>query len=299
MAIDLRQALAIPKVADGDWSTQLDRLGCPPGFCREQWNLSHPDRVAHVAASYVRAGADVIRTNTFAANRFALERYNLADKVESLNRTGAAISRQAAGDNVWVFGSMGPSGRIVLAQEVSEQDLYRAYLSQARALAAGGVDAILCETMTELAEALAAVRAGKETGLPVVASMMFDTGPDYMLTMMGVTVDDAVEQLAKAGAEVLGCNCGIGTDACIKIVQCFRQRTDLPIWARPNAGLPEIHSGPQGLGTLIYKEDPEEFASKAARLLAAGAAFVGGCCGTTPSHIARLASIAKGARPAG
>lgn len=289
MGIDLRTVLTATKVADGAWGTELDKLGCPPGYCREEWNLSHPDLVSQVASSYVQAGADVILTNTFGANRFALERHDLAENVEALNLAGARISRQAAGERVWVFGSMGPSGRMILAEEVESEDLYKAFFAQAKALASGGVDAIVCETMTELAEVLVAVRAAKEaSGLPVVASMTFDTGPDYMRTNMGTAAADAAAGLAKAGADAIGCNCGTGIDSCIKVTQCLRQYTDLPLWVKPNASLPELHSD-----RVVYREGPEEFASKGHLLLRAGANFIGGCCGTTPRHIARLVTAIR------
>lgn len=284
MPIDLRTVLTATKVTDGAWGTELDKLGCPPGYCREQWNLSHPNLVSQVAASYVQAGSDIILTNTFRANCYALERYGLVEKVESLNRAGAQISRQAAGEKVWVFGSIGPSGKMVAAEEVTEVELYKAFHAQAKALAAGGVDGIVCETMTELAEVLAAVRAAKEaTGLPVVASMTFDSGVDYLRTVMGVEAGEAAEQLTRAGADAVGCNCGAGVESYIKLTQCMRQHTALPIWVKPNAGLPEIAAD-----KVVYREAAADFASRAHLLLRAGANFIGGCCGTTPEHITKL-----------
>jgi methionine synthase I (cobalamin-dependent) len=192
----------------------------------------------------------------------------------------------------WVFGSIGPSGKMLIAEEATEDELYRAFFAQAKALAAGGADGVICETFTELQEILTAVRAVKDAGgLPVVASMTYDTGPDHMRTMMGVAAGDAAEALAKAGADVIGCNCGVGIDAYIKVAQCMRQHTDRPIWVKPNAGLPEVHGG-----KVIYKETPEDFAAKVHLLLEAGANFVGGCCGTTPGHVAKLAAAIKGGR---
>ncbi len=292
-AASLAPALAAPKITDGAWGTELDKLGCPPGYCHEEWNLSHPDSVGQIAAAYLRAGAEVIMTNTLCANCFMLQRHDLADKVEALNVAGARISRQAAGQEAWVFGSIGPTGLMVVAEEVTEQELYRNFVVQAKALAAGGVDAIVCETMTEMAEILAAVRAVKDaTGLPVVASMTFDTGPDHLRTVMGVEAGQAARELAKAGADAVGCNCGIGIDACIKVIEHMRRHTDLPLWGKPNAGLPEIQAG-----TVAYREGPDEFASKVSLLLKAGASFVGGCCGTSPAHIAKVAAEVRLWRP--
>lgn len=287
MAIDLKAALAEPKLTDGAWGTELDRLGCPSGYCREEWNLSNPDAVRQVASSYVRAGSQVILTNTFSANRFVLERHDMADKVGPINQAGAELSRQAAGQHVWVFGSVGPSGKIVMAGEVSPEQLYEAFAEQTEALAAGGVDAIVCETMTELDEILAAVRAAKEaTGLPVVASMTFDSGPDQTSTMMGLTAHEAARALTEAGADAVGCNCGVGIDNYIKVAKILRQVTELPVWVKPNAGLPELR-GEQ----VVYQEGPDEFAAKVPQLLQAGANFVGGCCGTSPDHIAKVAKV--------
>ncbi len=287
MVIDLKTALATPKLADGAWGTELDVLGCPPGYCREEWNLSHPDLVRQVAAAYVKAGSQIILTNTFSANRFVLERHNLADKVQAFNTAGAQLSKQAA-DQAWVFASIGPSGRMLIAREVTEDELYKAFFAQAKALAAGGADAIVCESMSELAESLIALRAAKDAcGLPVVASMTFDTGSD-LRTMMGVTAADGASQLTRAGADAIGCNCGAGIEGCISIAANLRRHTDLPIWAKPNAGLPEIVGD-----KVVYKETPEAFAARGKELLQAGANIVGGCCGTSPAHIARLSLILK------
>jgi 5-methyltetrahydrofolate--homocysteine methyltransferase len=290
MAIDINQALKAPKVSDGSWGMQMDLLGCPAGYCREEWNLSHPDLVLKVAASYVEAGSEVILSNTLCANRFMLEKHGLGEKVEALNEAAASISRQAAGEKAWVFASMGPSGKMLCMEEVTEDELYKALLVQAKALKVGGADAIVCETFAEMAEILIAVRAVKAAGLPVVASMTFDTGPD-LRTMMGVTAGDAAEQLIKAGVDAIGCNCGVGIDGSITVAGTLRQHTDLPIWVKPNAGLPEILDG-----RTVYQEDPEIFAGKIPLLLEAGANFVGGCCGTGPAHIRNVVKAVKSRR---
>ncbi len=290
MSINIASVLKATKVADGAWGTELDKLGCPPGYCREEWNLSHPDLVGKVAASYVQAGSGVILSNTFSANKFTLEKHGLGDKVEALNEAGARISKQAAGEKAWVLASMGPSGKMLITEEITEDELYKVFLSQAKALKGGGADGVVCETFAELAEILVAVRAVKAVGLPVVASMTYDTGPD-LKTMMGVAAGDAAEALAKAGADAIGCNCGVGIDGYIRVAGTIRQHTDLPIWVKPNAGLPEIVGG-----KTVYKEGPEGFAGKIHLLLKAGANFVGGCCGTTPEHIRNVAGAVKKAR---
>jgi len=267
-------------VADGAWGTELDRLGCPAGYCREEWNVSKPELVQEVAASYVQAGSKIILTNTFGGSRYVLDSHRHGDKVEAFNRAGAEISKRAAGDKARVFGSIGPSGKMVVTGEVDENGLFEAFKTQAEALAAGGVDALVVETMTELAEATAAVKAAKTTGLLVVGCMTYDSGPDKTNTMMGVTPQQAVEALTEVGADMIGCNCGIGIDNYITVAGRLRAATDKPLWVKANAGLPEIDGS-----RVVYRMTPEEFAQKVQELIKAGANVVGGCCGTTPDFI--------------
>lgn len=267
----------------------MDALGCPLGLCQELWNVERPDAVREVADCYVRAGSRVILTNTFCGNRIMLAKHDLADRASELNRAGAEISRQAAGDDVRVFGSLGPSGVIVMLAELDPRELRSAFGEQAAALADGGVDAILCESMTELSEAVIAVRAAKEhTQLPVVASMVFDTGSDHCFTSMGDGVEQAASTLTDAGADILGMNCGVGIAQAVAPAIRLRQSTDLPVWVKPNAGLPELIEG-----RVVYKETPEEFATHALKLLKIGVDYLGGCCGTTPDHIRALLEVAS------
>lgn len=270
-------------IADGAWGTELDKLGCPPGYCREEWNVSRPDLVQKVASSYVEAGSQIILTNTFGANKFVLQKHKQGSRVADFNRAGAQISRKAAGSRAKVFGSIGPSGKMLMMGEVTEDDLLEGFKEQAEALAQGGADALVVETMTDLTEAAAAVRAAKTTGLLVVGSMTYDSGPNKTDTMMGVTPAKAVEGLTKAGADIIGCNCGIGIDNYIKVAALFRAATDKPIWVKANAGLPEIEGA-----NIVYRVTPTEFANKAKELVKAGANIVGGCCGTSPDFIRAL-----------
>ncbi len=284
MALDAGQFAGKVTIADGAWGTELDKLGCPPGFSREEWNVTRPDLVGRVAESYVAAGARIILTNTFGANRFVLGKHNQADRVAEFNRAGAAISKRAIDGKGHVFGSIGPSGKLVLTGEVSEEELFEAFREQAQALAEGGADALVVETMTDLTEAVAGVRAAKTTGLLVAASMTYDSGPEKTNTMMGVTPERAAAALAEAGADIIGCNCGIGIENYIKVAAKLRAATDKPIWVKANAGLPEIEGG-----KIVYRMTPAEFASKARELVKAGANIVGGCCGTSPEFIRALA----------
>jgi 5-methyltetrahydrofolate--homocysteine methyltransferase len=280
MASGVDEYIGKVTIADGAWGTELDKLGCPAGYCREEWNLSKPELVEQVAASYVAAGSRIILTNTFGGNRLVLEGHNFRDRVGEFNRAGAAISKRAANGKARVFGSIGPSGKMLLIGEVNEQTLFEVFKEQAEALAAGGADALVVETMSDLTEASAAVRAAKTTGLPVVASMTYDSGRDKGSTLMGVSPEQAAKGLTEAGADIIGCNCGIGIDNYIKVAGRFRAVTDKPIWVKANAGLPEIDGS-----KVVYRMTPKEFAEKAGLLVKAGANIVGGCCGTTPEFI--------------
>jgi len=277
----LKELLArAPLITDGALGTQLQARGLPTGECPDVWNLSYPDRVEEVARAYVEAGSDIILTNTFRANRLALEAYGLADQVEGINRAGVELARRAAAGRARVFASIGPSGKMLVMGDVSEEDLRRAFSEQARVLAKAGADGIVIETMTDLAEAKLAVAAARDTGLPVAASMVFHSGREKDRTMTGVTPEQAAAELAAAGADVIGANCGLGIAGYVPICRRLRASTDRPIWIKPNAGLPEMVEG-----RVVYQTTPQEFAASVPALLEAGASFVGGCCGTAPEFI--------------
>lgn len=269
-----------PVLLDGAWGTELQKLGLTPGLCPERWNLEHPDRVAQVARSYVAAGSNVILTNTFGGNRFVLESHGLADQVAEVNRAGVAISKTAAGRGVRVFASIGPSGKMLMMGEVTAGDLAAAFAMQAEALAAAGADGLVVETMTDLDEAEIAVKAAAATGLPVVAAMAYEGSQERFHTIMGVSPAAQIERLGEAGAAVVGANCGHGIEQYIQLCRVFRALTDLPLWMKPNAGLPSMVAG-----RAVYGTTPEEFARQTLQLKEAGAAFIGGCCGSSPEFI--------------
>jgi 5-methyltetrahydrofolate--homocysteine methyltransferase len=275
-----------PVVTDGAWGTQLQERGLPPGACPDAWNIDRPESVMSVAQAYVDAGSSIILTNTFGANGILLEKHGLKDKTREINRTGAALSRKAAGDTVRVFGSIGPSGKMLLMGEITEEQLRKAFEEQAAGLAEGGVDAIIIETMSDLTEATIAYKAAKKTDLPVIVSMVFDSGKEKDRTIMGITVEDAVTALEKAGADAVGANCGPGIESYIPVVRRLRTATRLPIWIKPNAGLPEIVEG-----SVRYSITPDTFAEHAGTLIREGADFIGGCCGTNPDFIRALVSL--------
>jgi len=188
-----------------------------------------------------------------------------------------------------VAGSIGPSGKILAVREVAEEQLATAFAEQATALADGGADVIVLETFSELAEILLALEAvGKATGLPVIASMSFDSGPQRTRTMMGAKAEDCASALEEAGADAVGCNCGAGVATILPTVVALRANTELPLWVKPNAGLPELEDG-----QVVYKQTPDEFGHHVPTLLDAGVNIIGGCCGTGPGHIKRVAALVE------
>lgn len=273
----LKQA---PVLTDGAWGTELQARGLPPGSCPDAWNLNDTAAVEAVARSYVEAGSRVIITNTFGANRFVLTGHGLEGSALEINRAGAAISRRAAGDTASVFGSMGPSGKMLMMGEVTEEELFDAFAVQATGLKEGGADGLVIETMSDPAEAAVAVRAAKTSGLPVVASFVFDSGEDLDRTMMGTTPEDAVAAVVAEGADGVGANCGQGIEGFVALCSRLNAATDLPVWIKANAGLPEMVDG-----QTVYRTTAEAFAAYVPELIKNGASFVGGCCGTSPEFI--------------
>jgi 5-methyltetrahydrofolate--homocysteine methyltransferase len=270
-------------ISDGAWGTFLQEKGLQPGECPELWNITHRREVLDIAESYIRAGADMIETNSFGGNRFKLEKYGLGEQVTGLNRAAAEISREAAGTEKLVLGSIGPTGKLLMMEEVTREEMYEAFREQAMALEAGGADAIVVETMTDLEEAVLAVKAASEnTGLEVICTMTFDklvTG-EYR-TMMGISPAEMVQPLVEAGATVIGTNCGNGMAGMIPVVEEIRRiDPEIPILVHANAGIPVFRDG-----FTFFPETPEEMALNAKQLIRAGANIIGGCCGTTPEHI--------------
>jgi 5-methyltetrahydrofolate--homocysteine methyltransferase len=278
-----------PVVTDGAWGSQFLAAGLDAGELGDAWNLTHPERVEAVPHGYVEAGSRIILTNTFRSNRLTLEAHGLAGQIREINRAGVEISRRAAAGRALVFASIGPTGKLLVTGEITPEQLLGVYLEQVEMLASAGPDAIIIETMADLEETKIAVEASRRTGLPVVACMVFDTGKNKDRTMMGVTPEQAAEELTEAGADVIGTNCGQGIGGHISLCRRLRAATDRPLWIKPNAGLPELVDG-----QTVYRTTPEEFAGQAPALVEAGAVFVGGCCGTTPDFIRALARKIRG-----
>ena len=276
-------------VSDGAWGTFLQQKGLKPGECPEQWNVTRPDDVLNIARSYFDAGADMVETNSFGGSRFKLAKYGFEDKVNEFNKAAAEISRQAAGPDRYVLGSVGPTGKLLLMEEVTEDELYEAFKEQSMALEAGGVNAIMIETMTDLDEARIAVKAAKEnTACEVFCTMTFEKiiGGGYR-TMMGISPSEMAETLVEAGADLIGTNCGNGMEDMIGMVKEIRSvQPTIPVLVHANAGMPRLENG-----VTTFPETPEDMASRVKEIINAGANIVGGCCGTTPAHIAKVREI--------
>ena len=257
-----------------------------PGWCVTR----RPD-VLDVARSYVKAGADMIETNSFGGTRFKLDFFGLQDRVAEINRAAASISREAAGPDRHVIASVGPTGKMLLMGDVTEDELFASFREQLVALQEGGADACCIETMSATDEACLAVRAAKQhTSLEVLCTFTFQhTADGGYHTMMGVTPAEAAQAAVEAGADVVGANCGQGMEQMARIVAEMRVAVPgTPIMVQANAGLPKNVNGVD-----VFPETPDVTAKWSAEVLKAGAAILGGCCGTTPEHIAAIGRVLK------
>lgn len=285
-------------LGDGAMGTQLQQAGLESGGCGEAWNVDHPDRIAAIQRRYVEAGSDCLITNTFGGSRIMLARHDEAERTVAINAAGVALARLAFDDKAgFVLGDIGPFGGLMEPYgEIARADVEAAFLEQARTLVEAGADAIIVETQTALEELEIAVLAAKQAGAPaVIGSVAFDRMLDEpdVRTMMGVSPEQAAEFMARIGVDILALNCGTGVDMTMAadIVRRYRATVDLPVMAQPNAGQPVLEDF-----KVLYKETPDEMARGLPALLDAGVAIVGGCCGSTPAHIAKFRSILNARR---
>lgn len=280
-----------PVVADGGMGTMLMNAGLMFGDPPEHWNVL-PDKQPHVRAihrGYLDAGSQIILTNSFGGTAFRLKLHNLQDRVFELNRAAAELARAEAGENAVVAGSIGPSGELFEPMGALTFDAAVAgFAAQAAGLAAGGVDVLWVETMSDLQEVRAAVVGARQAAphLPVVATMTFDTRG---FTMMGVSPAQAIEELADLNLAALGGNCGNGTAEIEGVVYGMSQTgATLPLIAKSNAGMPDMVDG-----RAVYNGTPEIMAEYARRVRALGATIIGACCGSSPAHIAAIAQALR------
>jgi len=227
---------------DGALGTELAKRGLEPGECPELLNIEKPDAPLEVAASYVEAGSDIVLTNTFGGSPQKLHKYDLDDRIEALNEAGVRLVKEAAGSRALVFLSIGPTGEFLEPLGMlTESELVKSYARQVIAGRKAGADGVVLETMSDLGEVIAGVKAVRDNSdLPVVASLTFDKGVKGYATMMGVRPENAAEALERAGADGVGSNCGAGIGNLIEVAALMRGATGLPLWIKPNAGLPDL-----------------------------------------------------------
>jgi 5-methyltetrahydrofolate--homocysteine methyltransferase len=278
-------------IFDGATGTYLQQHGLEPGGSPELMNADSPDVVRGMAKTYFDAGSDIVLTNSFGGNRFMLAKYGAAERLTELNRLAAEHARSAAPPGGYVAGSIGPTGEFIEPLgNVTEDELYETFTQMSKAFEAGGADVVMIETQLGLEEAALAVRAAKDnTGLVVMATMVFDKGPRGYFTMFGVTPEQAVEGLQEAGADIVGTNCGSGIEKMVEIATRMREATDGYLVVQSNAGLPEIRQG-----EICYPESPEFMAGHYRKLADLPINILGGCCGTTAGHIRALVQSVKG-----
>ncbi|MCD4689843.1 homocysteine S-methyltransferase family protein [bacterium] len=307
-------------VADGATGSLLIEHGLEPGAAPESLNLTRSNVLHSVATDYIDAGAEIVHTNTFGASPLKLAGHGLEEQTEEINRAAVLAartavetveaargdvanpgSRAAEGDAevttarpraVYISGSVGPTGRTLIPYGDTEPDEVReGFERQIGALVAAGVGAVTIETMIDLAEAKLAVQAARtvSSSIPIMATLTFDVLPRGIYTIMGNDVATAVEVLLDAGANVVGSNCGNGTESMLAIAREFRNVTDTPLLFQPNAGVPRIENG-----VTVFSETPEDMAAYASAFADLGVAVLGGCCGTTPAHIRTLSNTLRG-----
>ena len=275
-------------ISDGAMGTMLFERGLKSGGCPESFNMENPHVLEEIARLYREAGADIIHTNTFGASPLKLTHYHLDEQAGAINVAAVKSARSGAGRDAIISLSVGPSGQLLKPYgTVDLETMYDNFLVQIKAGLAAGADAVTIETMSDINEATSAIKAAKaiRPGIPVIATMTFEKGPRGFFTNMGVNVSTACARLAQAGADVIGANCGNGTEIMVELAREFRRNTELPLAIQSNAGLPMLKNG-----EVLYPESPEFMANQAQRLREYGVAIVGGCCGTTPEHIRAIKS---------
>jgi 5-methyltetrahydrofolate--homocysteine methyltransferase len=273
-------------VADGAMGTMLMQKGLLPGDCPERINLENPELLEEISREYIEAGAEIIQTNTFGASPLKLKLYDLDDRTEEININAVRAARKASNRKAFVAASCGPCGQLLKPYgDFSPEVVQAQFERQIKALVSEGIDLLCIETMTDLNEAILAIAAAKSVSpkLPVCAMMTFDETPRGFFTIMGVSVEQAAIGLAKDGADIIGSNCGNGIEKMIEIAKELKTYTNLPIMIRPNAGLPALEGE-----ALIWPDSPERMAERCDALLTLGVNIIGGCCGTTPTHIAEM-----------
>lgn len=275
-------------IFDGAMGTMLQAGGLEPGGCPELMNIEKPEVVKNIHRAYIEAGSTIIETNTFGASALKLDHYGLADRVAEINAAAVKIAKEAAAGRAKVAGSMGPTGRFVVPLgDLEFEDAYRCFAEQAKALVQAGADYLIIETCIDIQEMRAALLASKDVApnVPVICQLSYS---EDGRTVTGTDPQSAAIILSAMGADIIGVNCSLGPEQLVPIVRTLAQNCDTPISVQPNAGMPYLKDG-----ETIFPMGPAEFGKWAEKLLAAGATYLGGCCGTTPDHIRALADALK------
>jgi homocysteine S-methyltransferase len=290
---DFRKAVTDDRVYvfDGAIGTMIYSRGVYINKCYDELNLTQTDLILAIHREYVKAGADIIETNTFGATRTKLQHYGLEDKIREINLAGVGLAREAAGERAFVAGAIGPLGiRIEPYGPTSANEAQELFREQASALLEGGVDLFVIETFSDVAEIQQAIKAVRSiSDLPIVAQMTIQNDGN---TSYGTSPELFTKRLDEWGADVIGLNCSVGPHAMLSALEKMREVTDRKLSAQPNGGMPR-----QFEGRLIYMASPDYMAKYAKRLIQSGAKFIGGCCGTTPKHIKEIANAVAAMSP--
>lgn len=278
-------------ISDGAMGTMIYSRGVYINQCFDALNISNPDLIRQIHKDYIKAGSEIIETNTFGANFFKLKPFGLEEQLYEFNVAGAQIAREVAEDSCYVAGSMGPIGKpLAPLSKISNDEVFESFAKQAKGLEDGGCDVFILETFSSLAEIELAIDAVRTiSDLPIIAQMTFS---DETETRMGETPEQVGVRLSSKDIDVVGANCSQGPSGILEVIERLAPVTSLPLSAQPNAGLPKIIEG-----RFIYLSSPEYMAEYAKRLIQVGVTIIGGCCGSNPSHIKAIASAVKALRP--
>lgn len=274
---------------DGGMGTELMKHGFSQGECPEQWNIDRPEAIKSIHQSYFEAGSDAVQTNSFGGSRLKLDSYGLGEDCYELNRQAALLAHSVRPDGKFVAGSMGPTGKFLQPQgEFTEEEFEDAYGIQAKGLSDGGADFLLIETQYDLNEALSALRAArKNCSKPVFVTMTFQKFPRGFFTIMGNDVPGCIEALARESVPVIGANCTLDSSDMAELIKTMRGFTSLPLIAQANAGQATL--APQG--RVTYSQGIEDYIKFIPEVEKNGARLIGGCCGTDPEYIQRMAGL--------
>ena len=280
---------------DGAMGTELINMGLQVSDCPHRWNVERWEDVRAVHKGYLEAGADILLTNTFGANEYRLALFGLEDEVYELNHAGVEVARGIVDRSYLIAGDIGPTGYLLKPYGNFEpSDFVQCFRNQAVALEESDIDLYVVETQSDPREALAAVNGIRRVSKkPIIVNFSFSLGKNGYRTVMGTSPDEALKALLGKDIQGFGVNCGEGMERYMELVKMVRKMTRLPIMAKPNAGIPELIQG-----EVRYTETPEDFRKMVPELLDAGVDLIGGCCGTTPTHIKVIREAVDGYRAA-